>query len=319
MKIMVTGGLGFIGHNVVLKLMALGHDVAIIDNMNTYGEPQQHESQLILDQRRALVDTVPLYTAAVDHRSTVDYVIGKFSPEIIIHLASFPRQQTVARRPDLAARTMIEGLTNVLGSAKSHQVRRIVFISSSMVYGDFLDHCDESHQCVPIGQYGIMKLAGEQLVRDCARQHDIEYTIIRPSAVYGPRDSCDRVLAQFISAACRGGEIKIFGADEALDFTHVQDTAQGIVAAALSHQARDRVYNITRGHSVKLVRAAKIITELAGRGNISVLTRDTNTPSRGALNIDAARKDFGYDPQVNIQQGLEDYYHWFVNTFHRAP
>ena len=319
MKILVTGGLGFIGHNVVALLESQGHTCIITDTQTTYGIIPQAELDYLIQERRRKIHTDRIYGIDIADRDGIAWLIGKHLPDTVIHLASFPRQQTVARRPDLAARTMIEGLTNVLSSAKSHQVRRIVFISSSMVYGDFLDHCDESHQCVPIGQYGIMKLAGEQLVRDCARQHDIEYTIIRPSAVYGPRDSCDRVLAQFISAACRGGEIKIFGADEALDFTHVQDTAQGIVAAALSHQARDRVYNITRGHSVKLVRAAKIITELAGRGNISVLARDTNTPSRGALNIDAARKDFGYDPQVNIQQGLEDYYHWFVNTFHRAP
>jgi nucleoside-diphosphate-sugar epimerase len=213
---------------------------------------------------------------------------------------------------------MIEGLINLLEAARSHKVRRFVFVSSSMVYGDFDDHCSESQECRPQGQYGIMKLAGEMLVQDYARKSGMEYTIIRPSAVYGPRDTEDRVLAKFMALARRGGTLAINGRDEALDFTYVTDAAAGIVGGALNKNTVNRTYNVTRGESVTLLRAAKIITDLVGQGSIEVRPRDASYPSRGSLNIAAARRDFGYEPKVNIQQGIENYYHWLDHTFYRS-
>jgi len=262
---------------------------------------------------------VPLYTAAVDHRSTVDYVIGKFSPEIIIHLASFPRQQTVARRPDLAARTMIEGLTNVLSSAKSHQVRRIVYISSSMVYGDFEDQVLEDDECRPQGQYGIMKLCGEDLVKDYSRRCGFEYVIIRPSAVYGPLDVEDRVVAKFMLTAMRDGVLRVNGANETLDFTYVDDAADGIVAAATRIMCRNMTFNITKSHSVSLLEAAEMIVKIVGQGTIEVRDKDADFPSRGALNIDRARTILGYDPKVDVEEGFQNYYNWLNNSVYWNP
>jgi nucleoside-diphosphate-sugar epimerase len=318
MKVLVTGGLGFVGHHVVQELVARSMDVSVIDNKTNYGVIPQTELDCLMDMRQQTLPELPIYSTEIQSRSTVDYVVGKCRPEIIIHLASFPRQKTVEAHPDVAARAMIEGLINVLESAKSQDVRRFVFVSSSMVYGDFDDHCPESQECHPQGQYGILKLAGELLVRDYARRSGMEYTIVRPSAVYGPRDTQDRVLAKFINTAHRGGTLAINGRDEALDFTYVTDAAAGIVGAALSKNTVDRTYNITRGESVTLLRAAKIVTDLVGRGDIEVRAKDARYPSRGSLNIDAARRDFGYDPKISIQQGIENYYHWLDHTFYRS-
>jgi len=316
MKVMVTGGLGFIGHHVVQELVTQSMDVTMLDNKTNYGVILPAELETLINLRRQTIPDFPLYTTEIQSRSTVDYVVGKCRPEIIIHLASFPRQKTVEAHPDQAAQTMIEGLINMLESAKSHDVRRFVFVSSSMVYGDFDDHCTESQQCRPQGQYGILKLAGEQLVRDYARRSGMEYTIVRPSAVYGPRDVEDRVIAKFITTAHRGGTLAIHGRDEALDFTYVTDAAAGIVGAALSKNTVGRTYNVTRGESVTLLRAAKIVTDLMGRGSIEVRAKDSAYPSRGSLNIDAARRDFGYDPKISIQEGIENYYHWLDHTLH---
>ena len=318
MKVMVTGGLGFIGHHVIQELVAQSMDVTILDSKTNYGVIPPAELETLIKLRHQTIPDFPLYITEIQSRSTVDYVVGKCQPEIIIHLASFPRQKTVEAHPDVAARTMIEGLINMLEAARSHKVRRFVFVSSSMVYGDFDDHCSETRECRPRGQYGIMKLAGEMLVRDYARKSGMEYTIIRPSAVYGPRDTEDRVLAKFMAVAHRGGTLAINGRDEALDFTYVTDAAAGIASAALSENTVNRTYNVTRGGSVTLLRAAKIITDLVGRGSIEVRPRDDSYPSRGSLNIDAARRDFGYDPKINIQQGIENYYHWLDHTFYRS-
>jgi nucleoside-diphosphate-sugar epimerase len=182
-----------------------------------------------------------------------------------------------------------------------------------MVYGDFKDDVTEDAICKPQGQYGIMKLAGEWLVRDYSRRTNIVHTIIRPSAVYGPLDVEDRVISKFLLTAMRGETLKVNGEKETLDFTYVDDAADGIVAAALSDNTENKTYNITKSHSVTLLEAAHIALALAGGGNLQVGNRDLDFPSRGALNIDAARRDFGFDPKVDVAEGFQNYYDWLKN------
>jgi nucleoside-diphosphate-sugar epimerase len=188
-----------------------------------------------------------------------------------------------------------------------------------MVYGDFKDQVLEDDPCNPIGQYGIMKLAGEDLVKDYHRRGAFDYAIVRPSAVYGPLDVEDRVVAKFMLAAMRGHQLRINGAQETLDFTYVDDAADGIVAAATRIMAANRTYNITKSHSVSLLEAAEKIVAMVGRGTIDVQDRDADFPSRGALNIDRARVILGYDPKVDVDEGFQNYYNWLNNSLYWSP
>jgi UDP-glucose 4-epimerase len=234
-------------------------------------------------------------------------------------MASFPRQKVVNANPMQGADTMMTGLLNILESAKTHQVNRVVYISSSMVYGDFVDDVAEDAVCRPQGQYGIMKLAGEHLVKDYARRGYFDYTILRPSAVYGPLDVEDRVVSKFMLTAMRGGVLKVNGAHETLDFTYVDDAADGVVAAALVPAAANQTFNITKSHSVSLLEAARMIIEIVGKGSIELRDKDADFPSRGALNIDRAKQVLGYNPQVDVEEGFENYYGWFKNSVYWAP
>jgi nucleoside-diphosphate-sugar epimerase len=114
--------------------------------------------------------------------------------------------------------------------------------------------------------------------------------------------------------AMRGGTLKVNGASETLDFTYVEDAAEGIVASALSENTKNKTYNITKSHSRSLLDAANLAVKIVGKGNIEVKDKDADFPSRGALNIDAARKDFGYDPKVDVEEGFERYYEWLSNS-----
>ena len=244
----------------------------------------------------------------------MDAIIGTETPDVIVHCASFPRQKVVNANPAYAADVMMRGLINLLESAKKHQVRRFVYMSSSMVYGDFEDQVLEDDECRPQGQYGIMKLAGEWLVKDYARRTGMEYVILRPSAVYGPLDVEDRVVAKFMLTAMRGGVLKVNGAGETLDFTYVDDAADGVVAAATLAASANNTYNITKSHSVSLLQAAEMIVKIVGSGTIECRDRDADFPSRGALNIDRARTILGFDPQVDVEQGFREYYTWLSNS-----
>ena len=314
MKILVTGGLGLIGHNVVNKLESLGHEIVIVDNKTTYGLIPPDELSYLMLERIKKIKTRNIFSADIADYYALDEIINDDKPEVIIHLASFPRQKVVNVNPRAGSKTMSEGLINLLELAKKHKVKRFVYISSSMVYGDFVDDVREDAICKPQGQYGIMKLAGEWLVKDYTRSSEIEHTIIRPSAVYGPLDVEDRVISKFILTALRNQTLKVNGANETLDFTYVDDAANGIVAATLSENAINKTYNITKSHSRTLKYAAELAVNIAGKGSIEIRDKDADFPSRGALNIDAAKRDFGFNPKVDVEEGFKIYYDWIVNS-----
>jgi|TARA_R110000782_G_scaffold39680_3_gene92022 nucleoside-diphosphate-sugar epimerase len=313
MNILVTGGCGFIGHNVVANLQSLDHNVVLIDNKTTYGIVPQAELDYLVTERMKKI-TSPVYPSSIESADSVDCIINKHNVEVIVHMASFPRQKVVNADPAMGSRTMMEGLLNLLESATRHNVRRFVYISSSMVYGNFKDNVKEDAACNPEGQYGIMKLAGEWLVKDYSRRTGMEVVIIRPSAVYGPLDVEDRVVAKFMLTAMRGGQLSINGASEALDFTYVTDLAAGIVSATITPAAANHTYNLTRSHSVSLLEAAETIIKIVGSGTMQIKARDLNFPSRGALNIDAARTDLNYAPCINIAEGFQKYYESISNS-----
>jgi UDP-glucose 4-epimerase len=313
MNILVTGGLGLIGHNVVRKLEQQGHTVVVYDNMTNYGIIPKEEIDHLMIQRRKLISTPHVHEMDILQGSMFDWLLPHHKIEAIIHLASFPRQKVVNADPMWGSTVMSTGLLILLEKAVQHGVRRFTYASSSMVYGDFKDDVTENAECRPQGQYGILKLAGEWLVKDYTRKHGIEHTILRPSAVYGPLDVEDRVISKFLLTAMRGETLKVNGPNETLDFTYVDDAADGFVAATLSDRAANGTYNITKSHSKTLLSAAELAVKLAGNGRIEVRDKDADFPSRGALNIDAARRDFGFDPKVDVDEGFQIYYDWLKN------
>jgi nucleoside-diphosphate-sugar epimerase len=211
---------------------------------------------------------------------------------------------------------MANGLVNLLEKSKQHAVKKFVYISSSMVYGDFTADVLEAHVCRPQGQYGIMKLMGEKLVEDYHRLGAFDYTIIRPSAVYGEWDVEDRVVSKFMTMAMRGETLKVKGADEVLDFTYVEDTAMGIVLAATNDRSNGQVYNITRSDQQQytLKDAAELAIKIAGKGDLIVADRDLSFPKRGRLSIMKAQRDLGYAPQVDVEEGFRRYHDWYQNN-----
>ncbi len=318
--ILVTGGLGLIGHHVVQRLHAAGHRVIVTDICTNYGIIPQREIDYLIKQRRSSIDpSVPVYYIDIADQVGMASLMQSHRPHTVIHMASFPRQKVVNANPQSGSRTMSEGLLNLLELSASHGVERFLYISSSMVYGDFEDQVREDAVCRPQGQYGIMKLAGEWLVRDYTRRGLFDHVIIRPSAVYGELDVEDRVISKFLLTAMRGGTLKVNGATETLDFTYVVDAADGITAAALLPVARNKTYNITKSHSCSLLTAAHLAVRIAGQGTVEVRDRDLDFPSRGALNIDAARRDLGFNPQVDIEEGFQRYHDWLKNSIYWSP
>ena len=312
MKVLVTGGAGFIGHNVVRILEQQGHECVVIDTCTDYGFIPKEELTYLIDNRLSRINT-KIRKIDIREEIFVDTIFKTYEPDVVIHMASFPRQKVVEQNPVLASDVMSNGLINLLEKSKKYAVKKFVYISSSMVYGNFEADVDETAQCNPIGQYGIMKFMGEKLVEDYSRRGCFDHVVIRPSAVYGEWDVEDRVVSKFMTKAMRGETLKVNGPDEVLDFTYVEDTAQGIVLAATKESANGNIYNITRSEQRQwnLKDAAELAIKIAGQGSLEVAPRDLSFPKRGRLDISRAVRELGYTPQVDVEEGFQRYYDWY--------
>jgi nucleoside-diphosphate-sugar epimerase len=315
MKIVVTGGAGFIGHNVVSMLEQQGHEVIIIDICTDYGFiPKDEINSLIIARRKKYLANE--HTFNILDVANIEWTMAAFKPDVVIHMASFPRQKAVSVDPCYAANVMCVGLTNMLEASVKNNVSKFVYISSSMVYGNFEADITENSVCKPQGQYGIFKYMGEKLVEDYGRRTGMAHVIIRPSAVYGELDVMDRVVSKFMFAAINGQTLIVNGPDEALDFTYVLDAARGIAQATVSDQTNDKIYNITCSGERQwtLLEAAELAVAITGKGNVVVGPRDPSFPKRGRLSIQRARTDFNYEPKVDVEEGFHLYHKWMINS-----
>lgn len=317
MKILVTGGAGFIGHAVVAKLERQGHDVCILDNFTNYGIIPIREITELHKERLSKVTTKKIHRVDIRDSQEVNQVFEECLPDVVIHCAAFPRAKVVDLNPIEGSSVLTGGLINLLRASEQFKVRRFIYVSSSMVYGDFTMIGYEDMKCTPKGVYGILKLAGEDLTRDHCERAGIDYVILRPSAVYGPLDVEDRVVSKFLIAAMHNREIVVHGANERLDFTYVDDCVRGIVRATNSFNSSGRTYNITRGNSRTLLEAAEVAVSIAGGGRIKLVDSNPLFPSRGTLSNIRAGQDFGYQGRVEIEQGFKEYYEWLRHSIYR--
>jgi len=313
MNVLITGGTGFIGHRIACLLNKLNLKVAVIDCVYNYSRINDFEYNTLYNNRVSKFKDVEVIPCDIINKDHLNSVIKLVKPDIVIHCASPSRQSAFLRDVAYSSRTLTEGLLNTLNSSIECNVSKFVYISSSMVYGDFVDYVSEDQPCNPINEYGILKLAGEQLVRSYTLRHKLPHVIIRPSAVYGPDDYSDRVINKFLHAALNNETLYVNGPKERLDFSYVDDVAEGIVKASLCN-VKNQTYNITKGESYTIHEAAKLVIDIVGSGNIQLLEKDKNIPSRGALSITKAARELGYSPTVSIWQGLKLQYDWLCNS-----
>lgn len=313
MNVLITGGAGFIGHRIANLLEKINLNVTVVDCAYNYSRIPETEFRTLLDYRLSTFKNTKFLSAHIQNKDHLESIFKVCEPDIVIHCASPSRQKAFITDIAYSSRTLTEGLLNTLNSSIITNVKKFVYISSSMVYGDFADYVLETDVCTPINEYGILKYAGEQLVRSYTQRHNLSHVIVRPSAVYGPNDYSDRVINRFFTAALNNETLFVNGPRERLDFSYIDDVAEGIVKASLCN-VKNETYNITKGESFTLYEAAKMIIDIVGSGSIELVSKDKNIPSRGALSILKARRDLGYSPNVSIWQGLKLQYDWLCNS-----
>jgi len=312
MKILVTGGEGFIGSWIVEKLSHMGHRVTTLDSNETYEVIDRESLDKIYQWRQRNWKKVDKRFGNVI--MPLDRVWLR-KQDVVIHLASYPRAKIVNDDPVMGVENIVVGTTGMLQDCVEHGVKRFVYVSSSMIYGNFADGTKEDHKADPVNIYGEAKLAGERLTQQFGRAHGLEYVIARPSGVYGAGDIPDRVLSKFFAAAIKNENINVHDANNRVDFTYVEDTADGIIKCALEKKASNKVFNITAGSATSLGEAADKIIKLTGsRSRIKDTGQNNLYPERGTLDISQAKKLLKYQPKHSFDNGIKKYYEWILKN-----
>ena len=221
----------------------------------------------------------------------------------VIFLAAEPNLAAAVANPERAYKTMTQGLHNCLERYKDSH---FVYASSSMAYGEWTkDTMSETDPCTPTNIYGQLKLLGEGIVK----QFHNNWTIVRPSAVYGPFDKPNRVVNLFINKIQNNEQITLQGADNLFDFTYVDDITHGL-ERIVDLKPQNETYNITRSEPHTLQSMTDMLyTKLSKKPNYIAEPKPANYPRRGALDITKAKQELGYNPQFDLNRGLDDTIH----------
>ena len=311
-KIFITGGAGFIGSYVSRQLLELGHEVVIYDAFVHYIPPMKSILKDYLNLRfQGIKDEITFKRGDTRDKAHLRRVILETKPDRIIHLAALPIADLSNKHSEEALSSILEGAVNVLEVLRDVDfVKRFLYISSSMIYGDFQEiPAPEDHPKHPKDVYGGTKYAGEVMTETFGRRYGIPYSIVRPSAVYGPYDVNRRVSQIFVENALLGKPITLFsGGHQSLDFTYVEDTASGIIKVLFEDDGKGEAFNITYGRGYTLREFAKILRNFFHDLEVNIVEEtDVFRPKRGALSIKKAQELVGYQPQVSLEEGLERY------------
>jgi len=254
MKVLVTGGAGFIGSHIVDLLLERGDDVIVVDNLST-------------GQETHLRPEVTFYRMDItDHR--LSDVVAETRPEVVIHQAAQIDVPTSVQDPLHDARTNIIGTLNLLEACRNAGVRKVVYASSAAVYGnpEYLP-IDEKHPVAPLSGYGISKHTPEHYLQVYAQLHGLAYTVLRYANVYGIRQDPrgeGGVISIFIEKVLKGEPITVFGdGEQTRDYIYVEDVARANVAALINGDGQ--ILNIGTGQKTSINELIALFEEVSGQ------------------------------------------------------
>ena len=322
---LVTGGLGFIGSNLVkilLKRKIISRCI-ILDSFTGFINPLKENFSDLRKYRFQEKKNIVIERGDAKDFRLIYKILNLYKPKLVFHTAAIPLSKIENLNANESKMGSVDTTTNILEcinffqNKKKYKINRFVYISSSMVYGDFKKNkVSEIDKLSPKEIYGTMKLGGEIVTKGLCKFYNIPFTIIRPSAVYGPTDMNNRVSQIFIEKAQKGQTIKIQGKDEKLDFTFVEDLANGCILAATKKNGVNETFNITYGKAETLYKFVKVLSKHFRKLKYKIEKRDSFRPKRGTLSINKAKRLLNYKPIYNLEKGIKKYLN-FVNILNK--
>jgi nucleoside-diphosphate-sugar epimerase len=310
--VFVTGGLGFVGCHLVRRLRTAKPDVRITvyDGKLTYVENALPlHTRMATLREESVREEAEILVSDVRDVESLRAAVAEAQPDVIVHLAGVPLASVAAKDPAAVVTTNVQGTLNLLTAIdRGTCVTRFVFISSSYVYGNFIgDRALEDWQPAPIDLYGMSKHLGEVVVRSFCERLGIEWVIVRPSAVYGPYDTNQRIVQECLEAALVGRPLRLHRGSSPLDFTYVEDLVDGVSRCVDAPDAGGLVFNLTAGEARTLEELVAAIGAFVPGLTVEYVDPPREYPKRGALSIERARSVLGYEPRNRLEDGIARY------------
>ncbi|MBL9113740.1 MAG: SDR family NAD(P)-dependent oxidoreductase [Verrucomicrobiaceae bacterium] len=311
MKVLVTGGAGFIGSHTSERLLRDGHSVAILDNFNDYYNPAIKRANI-----RGMQSDVQVFEYDIRDPEQVAKVFAEAKPDAIIHLAARAGVRPSIEAPELYIDTNIKGTFYLLEECRKQGVKRFVSASSSSVYG--VNTKIPFHEDDPILQtispYAMTKMATEQICSNYAQLYKIRTVSLRFFTVYGPRQRPDLAISKFTRAIEDGKPIDKYGAGNTKrDYTFITDIVDGIMGALnFNGEPLASIYNLGGSQTVSLNEMIESIERAVGKtAIINQMPEQPGDVPLTSADVSKAIRDLGFKATTHIEQGIPKFVEWF--------
>ena len=305
MKILVTGGAGFIGSNIVEKKKKKKHAVVIVDNLAT-------------GNIKNINKKAKFYKVSVCDKKKIDEIFKKEKIDIVIHHAAQLDVRKSVADPCFDADVNIKGALNILEACKNTKVKKIIFASSGgTIYGECGTKApDEKSFANPLSPYGVAKLSVEHYIKAYSALYGLKYTVLRYANVYGPRQDVNGeagVVAIFIGKMTANKEVFIFGNGKQLrDYVYVKDVVSENIKALT--KGNNEIINIGTQKTFSVNQLVKELSAITHYKNKPIFKPKRNGELfKSFLNISKAKKVLNWEPKVSIKEGLKNTVEYFVN------
>lgn len=317
MKILVTGGAGFIGSHLIDQLLVDGHTIINVDNFDSFYSRSIKEKNI---EKHFDFTNYEFKELDITKRLDLDKLFEENKFDQIIHLAAKAGVRPSILNPIAYEITNVQGTINILENAKIHGVKKIVFASSSSVYGinENIPWDESDLKLLPISPYAASKVSAENYGKVYSELYGIQFIALRFFTVFGPRQRPDLAIHKFFKLAYEEKPIPFFGdGSTSRDYTFVSDIIEGIIGA-VNYQTTDakfEIFNLGNSHPVslkELIDAIQLITEK--KLIIDRQPLQEGDVNRTFSNISKAEKHFGYKPKTELKKGLALFNDWFIDT-----
>ena len=313
MKLLVTGGAGFIGSHLTKKLLKDNHTVCCVDNFNDYYDPSIKRGNVkpFLDS-----ENYKLYECDIQDRDALKGIFSEENFESVIHLAARAGVRPSIVEPDLYNRVNVIGTTNLLDLSKDNGVKQFVFGSSSSVYGinSKVPFSEDDLVDKPISPYAATKIAGEMLCHVYHHLYGLRVTSLRFFTVYGPGQRPEMAIHKFGQKILNGETIPFFGDGlSRRDYTYVDDIVAGIVAS-INKNCEYEVFNLGNSNTIALNELVVLLEDSLGKK--AILEKLDNQPGDVPItysNITKAKEKLGFAPMTDIKDGIRQFSDWLIN------
>ena len=309
--ILITGGAGFIGSTLADKLIKENNKVIVIDNFNDYYAPALKEKNI---SHNLANPNYKLYRNDICDKDAVEKIFEKNNIDCVVHIAASAGVRASISNPELFVQSNIAGTINILEAMRKNNVKKIVFASSSSVYGNCKAEkfSEDLKVTEPISPYAATKSACEQFLYTYSKLYDIQSICLRFFTVFGPRQRPDLAIRKFIELIEQDKPIPVYGDGTTMrDYTYIDDIVSGIVSAIKYNKTQYEIINLGGGSPVTLNEMIETIEKVLGKNaKIDRLPMQPGDVDKTVSDITKAKSLLRYEPNTTFEKGIRKFIEW---------